>query len=488
MKRSLIFGLVTAALAANLAVGAKIYLASIHAPNDQDTPNVNLAIFSDALDKVRNEYVDGKDLTYQQLVYSALKGVVGKLDPHSEFMDAAAYQELQDDTEGQFGGLGLVVAMRDGFVTVVAPMEDTPASRAGILSGDRIVQVDGKDVLQAPMDDVVKQLRGDPDTKVGITIQRPSSGEMKTFTLTRAVIQMEMVKDINGKKEFPLGDDKIGYVHITQFGERTGDELEDALNHLKAQGMKALILDLRWNPGGLLDEAVAVAQKFLPRGQLVVSTEGRHSVEKYFARDGDELKGVPVVVLVNLGSASAAEIVTGCLQDCTALGECQAVILGEKTFGKGSVQSIFPLDDGSALLEFFLSGAAESLARRTRDTGRQLAALVHCGSTATFGLDGKADPTTADPDLHLLVAGERLDGASRRDTWRFALPAPPRGGRRTVRLRSRHMRPLWESATGADTRRLGVAVAALAIDAHGGKRLAMDRWQRDPGRRPRGHA
>jgi len=349
MKRSLIFGLVTAALAANLAVGAKIYLASIHAPNDQDTPNVNLAIFSDALDKVRNEYVDGKDLTYQQLVYSALKGVVGKLDPHSEFMDAAAYQELQDDTEGQFGGLGLVVAMRDGFVTVVAPMEDTPASRAGILSGDRIVQVDGKDVLQAPMDDVVKQLRGDPDTKVGITIQRPSSGEMKTFTLTRAVIQMEMVKDINGKKEFPLGDDKIGYVHITQFGERTGDELEDALNHLKAQGMKALILDLRWNPGGLLDEAVAVAQKFLPRGQLVVSTEGRHSVEKYFARDGDELKGVPVVVLVNLGSASAAEIVTGCLKDCTALGECQAVILGEKTFGKGSVQSIFPLDDGSAL-------------------------------------------------------------------------------------------------------------------------------------------
>jgi len=122
------------------------------------------------------------------------------------------------------------------------------------------------------------------------------------------------------------------------------------------------------------------------------------------------------------------------------------------------------LDDGSALLEFFLSWAAESLARRTRDAGRQPAALVHCGSTATFGLDGKADPTTADPDLHLLVAGERLDGASRRDTWRFALPAPPRGGRRTVRLRSRHMRPLWESATGADTRRLGVAVAALAID------------------------
>jgi carboxyl-terminal processing protease len=155
---------------------------------------------------------------------------------------------------------------------------------------------------------------------------------------------MEMVKDINGKKKFPLGADKIGYIRITEFGEKTGDELEAALRKLKAQDMKALILDLRLNPGGLLDEAVAVAQKFLPRGQLVVSTEGRHSVEKYFAKDGDELKGIPIVVLVNLGSASAAEIVTGCLQDLH-----RAVILGEKTFGKGSVQSIFPLDNGWAL-------------------------------------------------------------------------------------------------------------------------------------------
>ena len=248
MNRRLIFGLVIAALVVNLAVGAKIYLTSVRPASDKDTANANLAIFSDTLEKIRKEYVDGKDLTYQQLTYSALKGMVGKLDPHSEFMDAAAYQELQDDTQGQFGGLGLVVAMRDGYVTVVAPMEDTPAARAGILSGDRVVQVNGKNVQQLAMDDVVKQLRGDPDTKVSVTIQRPSSGETKSFTLTRAIIQMEMVKDIHGKKEFPLGDDQIGYVHITQFGERTGDELEDALNHLKEQGMKALILDLRWNP------------------------------------------------------------------------------------------------------------------------------------------------------------------------------------------------------------------------------------------------
>ena len=154
-----------------------------------------------------------------------------------------------------------------------------------------------------------------------------------------------MVKDINGKKDYPLDTNRIGYVHITQFGDNTADDLEAALGKLKQQGMKGLVIDLRWNPGGLLEQAVAVCQKFLPRGQLVVSTEGRRTVEKYYAQGtGDELKNIPIVVVVNLGSASAAEIVTGCLQDLH-----RAVILGEKTFGKGSVQTIFPLDDGSAL-------------------------------------------------------------------------------------------------------------------------------------------
>jgi len=193
----------------------------------------------------------------------------------------------------------------------------------------------------------VNELRGKPGTKVTVTIERPRSGAMKNYTLTRAIIRMDMVKDINGKKEFPLGVDKIGYVRITQFGDQTGDELEAALQKLKGQGMKALIIDLRWNPGGLLDEAVNVCQKFLPRGQLIVTTEGRDPKENSVLRaegHGDELNGMPIVVLVNLGSASAAEIVTGCLQDLH-----RAFILGEKTFGKGSVQSIFPLDDGSAL-------------------------------------------------------------------------------------------------------------------------------------------
>jgi carboxyl-terminal processing protease len=231
-------------------------------------------------------------------------------------------------------------------------MEDTPGFRAGILSGDRIIKIDGKSAEKMSLPEAVKQLRGEPDSKVTVTIQRPSSGLVKDFTLTRAIIKTDMVKDINGKKEFPLGDDKIGYVRITEFGNKAGEELEAALNKLKAEGMKALIVDLRWNPGGLLDEAVEVCGKFLPRGQLVVTTEGRdpsqNSVRRADGR-GDEFASKdgspkPMVVLANLGSASAAEIVTGCLQDLH-----RAVILGEKTFGKGSVQSVFPLDDGSAL-------------------------------------------------------------------------------------------------------------------------------------------
>jgi carboxyl-terminal processing protease len=345
MNRRFVFGLVAVLLLLNLAVGAKIYLGTARAANDDDNAQANVELFNDALHKIRSQYVDGKDLTYQQLVYAALKGAVGKLDPHSEFLDAGSFQQLQDDTEGQFGGLGLVVAMRDGHVTVVAPMEDTPGFRAGILTGDRIVKVEGKSVDRESLTDVVKLLRGEPGSSVTLTVERPSTGATKTYTLQRAVIQMDMVRDINSKKEFPLDENKIGYVRITQFGDKVGDDLESALNKLKRQGMKGLILDLRWNPGGLLEQAVEVCQKFLPHGQLVVSTEGRHTLDKYFAKGaGDELKNIPVIILVNLGSASAAEIVTGCLQDLH-----RAVVLGEKTFGKGSVQTIFPLDDGSAL-------------------------------------------------------------------------------------------------------------------------------------------
>jgi carboxyl-terminal processing protease len=351
MKRRLTYTLVIALLVLNLAVGARIYLTSAYAA-EKDSVYPNLELFSYVMEKVRKEYVDGQELTYQDLVYGALKGMVGTLDPHSEFLDADRYKELQSDTQGTFGGLGIVVQMRDNFVTVVTPIEDTPGFKAGILTGDRIIKIDGKSTEKMTLPDAVKNLRGEPGTEVTLTVQRPSTGEANEHRLTRAVINVDMAKDINGRKEFPLGDNKIGYVRLTQFGEKTSDELDAALKKLKAQGMEALILDLRWNPGGLLDQAVEVCEKFLPRRQLVVTTEGRNagqsSVRQVTGRNG-AYRNLPVVVLVNLGSASASEIVAGCLQDCAALGLCKAIVVGEKTFGKGSVQSIVPLQDGSAL-------------------------------------------------------------------------------------------------------------------------------------------
>ncbi len=346
MKRRLVFGVTTVALALNLAIGAAIYLNSARAIEPKDSAEADLDLFANVMGKIRAEYVDGTNLTYRDLTYSAIKGMVNSLDPHSEFLDVRDYQQFQDNTQGQFGGLGLFVEPRDGYVTVIAPMEDTPGFRAGILPEDRIVKVNGRDVTKLPIDEVVKLLRGEPGTKVMLTIQRSPTNELN-FKLTRAIIQIEMVKDINGRKDFPLGPDGIGYVRITEFGERTADELQAALDRLQAQGMKALILDLRFNPGGLLNEAVDVCGKFLPRGQLVVSTEGRDPAQDSILHadgQGDELKGEPIVILVNLGSASASEIVSGCLQDLH-----RAVILGERTFGKGLVETVFQLDDGSAL-------------------------------------------------------------------------------------------------------------------------------------------
>jgi carboxyl-terminal processing protease len=276
MKRRLIFGFVGAVLAVNLFIGARVYSDSADTVQ-KDSVYPNMKLFSEVMEKVRRDYVDGTNLTYQDLVYGALKGMVNELDPHSEFLDPEKYKDLQSDTEGHFGGLGIVIAMKDNFLTVVAPMEDTPGFKAGILSGDRILKINGKSTENMTLPDAVKSLRGDPDTPVSMSLMRPSSGQVKDYTLTRALINVDMVKDINGKKEFPLGENKIGYVRLVQFGEKTSDDLEVALNKLKEQGMQALIIDLRWNPGGLLDQAVEVCEKFLPRGQLIVSTEGRNA-------------------------------------------------------------------------------------------------------------------------------------------------------------------------------------------------------------------
>src|SRR5215813_9967231 len=219
MKRRVMYGTVVTVLTINLLIGARVYYTAQAAEKDSAYPSLEL--FSYVLEKVRKDYVDGQKLTYQDLVYGALKGMLNTLDPHSEFMEPDKYKELQSDTQGAFGGLGIVISMKDNFVTVVAPMEDTPGFKAGILSGDRIIKIDGKSTEKMSLQDAVKTLRGDPGTDVSVTVFRPSSGQVNDYKLSRAVINIDMVKDINGKKEFPIGENKIGYVRLVQFGEKT---------------------------------------------------------------------------------------------------------------------------------------------------------------------------------------------------------------------------------------------------------------------------
>ncbi|HWN96454.1 MAG TPA: S41 family peptidase [Methylomirabilota bacterium] len=350
MKRKFSYGLLLTALALNLLIGAQVYRQNVSAA-EKDDPYPNLKLFSTVLERVRQDYVDGEKVTYQELIQGAMKGMLSTLDPHSEFMEASKYDELKKDTQGEFGGVGIVISMKDGHVTVVSPMEDTPGFKAGILSGDRIIKIDGRTTEKFSIQDAVKKLRGTPGSDVEISVIRPSTGSLTNYTLTRAAIKVDSVKDINGKREFPLSENKIGYIRLVQFGELTADDMEDALRKLEKKGMETLVLDLRGNPGGLLDSAVKVVEKFVPRNTVIVSTEGRGTTQPFVHRASGRSThlDLPMVVLVNGGSASASEIVSGALQDLTAAGKCKAVILGEQTFGKGSVQSILPLSDGNAL-------------------------------------------------------------------------------------------------------------------------------------------
>jgi len=350
MKRRLLYGVVLGVLAVNVFVGAQVYFVNVQAA-EKDDALPNLKLFSVVLDRVRQEYVDGDKLTYQDLIHGALKGMLNTLDPHSEFMDQSKYDDLKKETQGEFGGVGIVISMKDNYLTVVAPMEDTPGFKAGILTGDRIVKIENKSTEKLALSDAVKRLRGAPGTEVSLTTYRPSSGQYKDHTLTRAQIKVDTVKDIDGRLAFPLSENKVGYVRLNQFGEQTASDLEDALRKLESKGAESLILDLRDNPGGLLDQAVQVCEKFLPAGQLIVTTEGRDGRQKsaYHGKGRGRHLAMPLIVLVNNGSASASEIVSGCLQDATELRVCKAIVVGEQTFGKGSVQSILPNPDGSAL-------------------------------------------------------------------------------------------------------------------------------------------
>ena len=347
MKQRILYICLVTVLGLNLLIGAQIYVTNAHAAEGENVYE-EIRLMMRVMERVRQDYVDGEKITYSELIQAAMRGMLNTLDPHSEFMDSRKYTELKNDTEGAFGGVGIVVGMRDNVLTVISPMEDSPAYEAGIMAGDKIVKIEGRSTEKVTLPEAVQKLRGEAGSSVSISVLRPGPGNaVKDHKLTRAVIKVDTVKDLNGRREFPLSDDRIGYVRITQFGEHTTEEFRKALEKLDKAGMRGLIMDLRNNPGGLLDQAVKVCDIFLPKDQLIVSTEGRSKSvegEKYNATGKDEYPNLQIAILVNKWSASASEIVSGCLQDVG-----RAMVIGETTFGKGSVQSIMPLENGTAL-------------------------------------------------------------------------------------------------------------------------------------------
>lgn len=297
-----------------------------------------IKVFTEALTIVEENYVEEVDP--ETLIYNAIKGMVNNIDPHSSFMTPDEYKEMQVETRGSFGGLGIEITIKDGILTVVSPIEDTPAYRAGIKAGDRIVKIEDKPTKGMTLGEAVKLLRGPKGTKVTIWIMREGFDKPKPFEIVRDIIHIQSVKS-------KLLDKEFGYVRVISFQQGTDEELKKSLNRLEEEsgGLKGLILDLRNNPGGLLDQAVSVADIFLKKG-LIVYTKGRIKEQemRFEAKNDGTEPSYPIVVLVNGGSASASEIVAGALKD-----HHRAVIMGTTTFGKGSVQSIIPLDDGSAL-------------------------------------------------------------------------------------------------------------------------------------------
>jgi len=297
----------------------------------------DLKLFNEVLTQIENNYVDEKPTNL--LIKGAIKGMVGTLDPYSQYLDTESAKLMKSETKGEFGGLGIRITVKDKFITVITPLPGTPAFKAGILPGDKIIKINGKSAEGITLLDAVKKLRGKPGTKVKITIAR----EKKVFDLeiTRDKIKIESVP----KHQAKMFEHGIGYIKITEFNEKTPDDFRNAYAELEKQGLNGLILDLRNNPGGLLTSAVEVAKEFLTEGELIVYTKGRRPDSNFkFVATKNNHKKIPLVVLVNEGSASGSEIVAGAIKD-----HGRGILLGEKTFGKGSVQSLITLSDGSQL-------------------------------------------------------------------------------------------------------------------------------------------
>ncbi len=386
--------LVLFALLASLIAG----VGDFEAATGKETYN-QLKLFSEVLSLVESNYVD--DVDSAKLVQGAIRGMLKELDPHTAYMTEDMYREMQVDTKGEFGGLGITIGLKNDILTVIAPIEDTPAWRAGIKAGDQILKVDGETTRDMSVENAVKKMRGVPGTSVTISVMREDFKEPRDFTIVRDIIKLQSVKS-------RVIDGSVGYVRITQFQERTDADLEKALAALWTQNpaLKGLVLDLRNNPGGLLDQAVLVSGSFLEQGRLVVYTKGRKASGnvEYKVRGSGGRTGFPMVVLVNHGSASASEIVAGALQDWG-----RAVILGVDTFGKGSVQTVIPLEDGS--------GLRLTTAKYYTPKGRS---IQNTGIKPDIAVPSATIQIKKAPEGHL--AGERdLEGHLPNDT----LPAEP---------------------------------------------------------------
>jgi carboxyl-terminal processing protease len=348
LRSSLLLG---TAFVAGVAIGPASGLISRHFGIDlgfnsafaQDADRADtyrlLTLFGDVFERVRAEYVD--PVTDKDLVENAINGMLTGLDPHSSYMNAKQFRDMQVQTKGEFGGLGIEVTEENGFIKVVSPIDDTPASKAGIKSGDIITALDGKTVQGLSLSDAVDKMRGAPNSKITLTIKREGIDKPVEVSMLREVIHIQVVKD-------RLEPDDIAYVRLTQFTEQADSSLKLAIKTLRQQAggkLRAVILDLRNNPGGLLDQAVAVSSDFINQGEIV-STRARHSedAQRWDAKGSDIAGGLPLVVLINGGSASSSEIVAGALQD-----HHRAVLLGTRSFGKGSVQTVIPLPGNGAM-------------------------------------------------------------------------------------------------------------------------------------------
>ncbi|AKJ64255.1 S41 family peptidase [Kiritimatiella glycovorans] len=323
-----------------LLIGGGTSAAEDPGRSGDDRPYGPMAKFTAVLEQVRHHYVTTNELRYEELVTHALDGMLQALDPYSRYMEDDEYTRMKDDMEGRFGGVGVVISSREGMLTIVAPIEDTPAFEAGLLPGDRIVAIDGDPVEGVSLDEASSLLRGEPGTPVKLKVYRPENESHLSIEIVRDEIEVSSVKDA------AMAEEGIAYVRLTQFDEPAAERLREELRTLRDEGMKALVLDLRGNPGGLLRSAVTVSELFLDRGDDVVRVRGRREEEEetYRITRRPEYPDMPMAVLINGGSASASEIVAGALQD-----HDRAVLIGAPSFGKGSVQSLLPLDDGSAL-------------------------------------------------------------------------------------------------------------------------------------------